>query len=88
MVCMMSIFSQPVLAEQAREAQEPDNRTLLTIPCEDREDLLRVMRNNLTSLGEMIDAMAADDLKTVEKIAHNKNTPMLAPTKSKLRRSD
>lgn len=68
-VGVASILSQPVVAEQARKTQEMDNRTLLTIPYEDREDLLRVMRKNLTSLGEMIDAMAEDDFKTVEKVA-------------------
>lgn len=45
------------------------NRVLLTIPYQDRENLLRVMRNNLKSLGEMIEAMSIDDFSTVQEIS-------------------
>ena len=66
----VSILSQPVLAESGKKVHKPDNRTLLTIPYQDREDLMGVMRKNLASLGGLIDAMAEDDFKTVEKIAN------------------
>lgn len=66
----VSVLSQPVLAESGKKAHKPDNRTLLTIPYQDREDILRVMRKNLASLGGLIDAMVEDDFKTVEKIAN------------------
>ena len=48
-----------------------NNRILLKIPFEDRENLLHVMRNNLQNLGKMIDAMADNDLDKVKKIAGN-----------------
>ena len=54
----VGILSQPVLAESGKKGHKPDNRTLLTIPYQDREDLMGVMRRNLASLGGLIDAMA------------------------------
>lgn len=48
-----------------------NNRILLKIPFEDRENLLHVMRNNLKNLGRMIDAMANNDFDEVKKIAGN-----------------
>jgi len=66
----VNILSQPVLAESGTKVHKPDNRTLLTIPYQDRENLLHVMRGNITKLGEMIDAMADDDFKRVAKIAN------------------
>jgi len=69
-------LSQPALAESGKQALQADKNTpqenkraLLTIPYQDREHLLHVMRNNLVNLGRLIDAMAEDDFKTVEKIA-------------------
>ena len=64
-----AVVSQPVLAASGEKVQRPETRTLLTIPYEDRENLLRVMRKNIANLGQMIDAMADDDYKTVETIA-------------------
>lgn len=66
----VSMLSQPVLAESGKKVHKTDNRTLLKIPYQDREDLMRVMRNNLASLGGLINAMAEDDFKTAEKIAN------------------
>jgi len=66
----VSILSQPVLAETGNKALKPDNRTLLTIPYQDREHLLHVMRNNLANMGRLIDAMSEDDFKAVETIAN------------------
>jgi len=72
----ISALSQPALAESgkkmpqaAKNAPHVNKRTLLTVPYEDREHLLHVMRNNLVNLGRLIDAMAEDDFKAVEKIA-------------------
>jgi len=66
---VVSILSQPMLAESGKKALKPDKRTLLTIPYQDREHLLHVMRNNLANMGRLIYAMSQDDFKTVEKIA-------------------
>ena len=63
-----SVCSQPVSAEPGQNPLTADKRTLLTIPYQDREHLLHVMRNNLAKLGRLIDAMSKDDFKTVEKI--------------------
>jgi len=72
----ISALSQPALAESGKQALQADKntlqenkRTLLTIPYQDREHLLHVMRKNLVNLGRLINAMAEDDFKTVEKIA-------------------
>ena len=45
------------------------DRILLKIPYQDREDIMRVMRANLNNLGNMINAMANDDFKSVQTIA-------------------
>jgi len=68
MLGVVSILSQPMLAESGKKALKPDKRTLLTIPYQDREHLLHVMRNNLANLGRLIDAMSEDNFKAVEKI--------------------
>jgi len=72
----LSALSQSAFADSGKQAlhvgkheQQAHHRTLLTIPYQDREHLLHVMRNNLVNLGGLIDAMAEDDFKTVEKIA-------------------
>jgi len=49
---------------------ETDNRVLLTIPFEDREDLLRVMRGNLIQVKQMLEALAENDFAAVEKVAN------------------
>lgn len=60
----------------AAEDKPKDKRVLLEIPYQDREDLLRVMRKNLASLGKLIDAMANDDFEsaaeTADKMTFNK----------------
>ncbi|MDQ6960239.1 MAG: hypothetical protein Q9M27_04350 [Mariprofundaceae bacterium] len=66
----VSVLSQPVLAGSGKKALNPDKRTLLTIPYQDREDLLHVMRNNLTNIGRLIDAMSENDFEAVETIAN------------------
>jgi len=70
MLGTVSVLSQVVWAGTGEKAHKPDKRTLLSIPYEDREDLLRVMRKNISNLGQMINAMAKDDFKTVEKLAN------------------
>jgi len=74
----ISALSQPTLAESGKQTiqagkntLQENKRTLLTVPYEDREHLLHVMRKNLINLGRLIDAIAEDDFKTVEKIADN-----------------
>jgi len=54
----------------AAEAIPTDNRVLLTIPFEDREDLLRVMRGNLNQVKQMLEALAENDFAGVEKVAN------------------
>lgn len=49
---------------------EADNRVLLTIPFEDREDILRVMRGNLNQVKQMLGALAENDFATIEKVAN------------------
>ena len=49
---------------------EADERALLKIPFEDREDILRVMRGNLNQVRQMVGALAEDDFETVEKVAN------------------
>jgi len=66
----VSALSQPALAGSGKKVLKSNKRTLLTIPYQDREDLLRVMRNNLANLGRLIDAMSKDDFKAVETIAN------------------
>jgi cytochrome c556 len=48
---------------------KPDDRVLLKIPYEDRENLTKVMRENLKNLGKMLNAMADDDFKSIQEIA-------------------
>jgi len=67
---VVGVLPPPVLAASGENVHQTENRTLLTIPYEDREDLLRVMRKNISNLGQMINAMADDDYKTVEAIAN------------------
>jgi hypothetical protein len=49
---------------------ETDNRVLLTIPYEDREDILRVMRGNLDQVKQIVGALGEDDFATIEKVAN------------------
>jgi len=44
-------LSQPVLAETGEKTSKANTRTLLTVPYQDREHLLHVMRNNLAKMG-------------------------------------
>jgi len=69
MLVATGCLSQPVLSETGKKASKAGTRTLLTIPYQDREHLLHVMRNNLANMGRLINAMSDDDFKTVEKIA-------------------
>jgi len=64
-------MASPLYAQSGRDTNntKSDNRILLKIPYEDREDLTRTMRSNLKNLGKMIDAMSNDDFKSVQEIA-------------------
>ena len=71
-IVLLLIFAvAPVYAQSDKEVGAKDNRILLEIPYKDREDLSHVMRNNLKNLGKMINAMADNDFKSVQKIAEN-----------------
>jgi len=59
-----------VPAASGEKVHQADKRTLLTIPYEDREELLGVMRNNLANMRRLIDAMSEDDFKAVETITN------------------
>jgi hypothetical protein len=64
-------YASPGFAETPqKKSPEADNRVLLTIPFEDREDLLRVMRGNLNQVKQMVGALAEDDFEAVEKVAN------------------
>ena len=65
--CIM--FQVHAQSDKGMKEKKPNNRILLKIPYEDREDLMRVMQSNLKKLGEMIDAMAGNDFNSVHKIA-------------------
>jgi len=68
-ITIISLFAcYPNVADAADSARD-EGRSLLKIPFKDREEILRVMRGNLASLGKMIEAMADDDYKAVEEIA-------------------
>ena len=56
-------------AHAAETGTASDARTLLTIPFEDRDDLLRVMRGNLDQVRQVVEALAKDDFAAVENIA-------------------
>ncbi len=68
MLVAIGVLSQPALAGSDKQTPQANKRILLTVPYQNREHLLHVMRNNLANLGKLIDAMAKDDFKTVEKI--------------------
>ncbi len=70
-ILLLIIAAVPAYAQLDKEAGANDSRILLKIPYEDREGLLNVMRNNLKNLNEMINAMADDDFKSVQRIAKN-----------------
>ena len=53
----------------AADAPTQDQRTLLTIPFEDREDILRVMRGNLDQVRQIIEALSRQDYAAIERIA-------------------
>jgi cytochrome c556 len=64
-------YATPGFAESPqKKSPEVDDRVLLKIPFEDREDLLRVMRGNLNQVKQMVGALAEDDFETVEKVAN------------------
>jgi len=64
-------YASPGFTQSPQQiSPEPDNRVLLTIPFEDREDVLRVMRGNLEQVNQMVGALAKDDFETVEKVAN------------------
>ena len=68
-ITIISLFVCYPIVANAADSAGAEGRSLLKIPFKDREDILRVMRGNLASLGEMIEAMAEDDYKAVEEIA-------------------
>ena len=68
-VFLCAIYPAHAQSDNVMNKNKSSNRTLLEIPYEDREDLMRVMRANLKSLGEMISAMAKDDFKSVQEIS-------------------
>lgn len=61
-------LSLPVTLSAA-DAPTQDQRTLLTIPFEDREDILRVMRGNLDQVRQIIEALSRQDYAAIERIA-------------------
>lgn len=64
-------YASPGFAEAPQKTSlEADDRMLLKIPFEDREDILRVMRGNLNQVKQMVGALAEDDFETVEKVAN------------------
>lgn len=63
------IAAFPISAQSDEGLRNEGGRILLKIPFEDRENLLRVMRNNLSNLNKMIYAVAEDDFKTVQEVA-------------------
>jgi len=66
------VFASTGFAEPPhKQSLEVDDRVLLTIPFEDREDLLRVMRGNLNQVKQMLGALAEDDFETIEKVAND-----------------
>jgi len=70
-ILLLLIAAVPAYAQSDNESKVKNKRILLKIPYEDREGLLNVMRNNLKNLNKMINAMADDDFKSVQKIAKN-----------------
>jgi len=66
----ISIAAAAALPALAAAGAEADKRVLLTIPYEDREDILRVMRGNLNQVKQMVGALAEDDFATIEKVAN------------------
>ena len=68
-VFLCAMFPAHAQSDNGIDENISSNRTLLEIPYEDREDLLRVMRANLKNLGKMISAMADDDFKSVQEIS-------------------
>jgi len=63
------LFSALPVASYAADAPVQDQRTLLTIPFEDREDILRVMRGNLDQVRQIIEALSRQDYAAIERIA-------------------
>ncbi len=66
---ILLILCFPTYAQNHESEDTANNRVLLKIPYEDRDDLLHVMRNNLNNLGKMIEAMANNDYASVQEIA-------------------
>jgi len=69
LVCVLALYIGSLQIVRAADGTPPDNRILLTIPFEDREDLLRVMRANLDQARQIVEALAKDDFEQVAKIA-------------------
>lgn len=67
-VSVLLLSALPV-ASFAADAPAQDQRTLLTIPFEDREDILRVMRGNLDQVRQVIEALSRQDYAAIEHIA-------------------
>jgi hypothetical protein len=67
-VSILLLSALPV-ASFAADAPAKDPRTLLTIPFEDREDILRVMRGNLDQVRQIIEALSRQDYAAIERIA-------------------
>jgi cytochrome c556 len=63
------LFSALPASLFAADAPAEDQRTLLTIPFEDREDILRVMRGNLDQVRQIIEALSRQDYAAIERIA-------------------
>lgn len=64
--------AQAFFEQMEFEETKTDDRVLLEIPFKDRENLTHVMQKNLENLenlGKMINAVANDDLKSVQEIA-------------------
>lgn len=68
-ISIVGAILMPTFAAGTTDA-EADNRVLLTIPYEDREDILRVMRGNLNQVKQIVGALGEDDFATIEKVAN------------------
>ena len=71
-VILFSFFSGTLFAASNEPKAPPvdgDKRVLLTIPFEDREDILRTMRGNLDQISRIVTALVRGDFAAIEKVA-------------------
>jgi protein-S-isoprenylcysteine O-methyltransferase Ste14 len=70
---ILFLFLSGTLFAASSEPKAPpadgDKRVLLTIPFEDREDILRTMRGNLDQISRIVTALVRGDFAAIEKVA-------------------